>query len=73
MSIVKFTIQLDIPSKYIEDFYVIISVIVVGIFSERLTGTSCQDFSLWYFDTSLAVVKTDDAKNIVLKNIITTQ
>ena len=35
----------DIPSKYIEDFFVIASV-AVGIFSEGLNGTSCQDFSL---------------------------
>ena len=34
-----------IPSKYIENFCVIISV-TVGIFSERLTDTSCQHFSL---------------------------
>ena len=28
-------------------FYVIV-FIVLGIFSERLTNTSCQDFSLWF-------------------------
>ena len=48
MGIMKFSIWLDIPSKYIEDFYVIVSVIVLGTFSERLTGTSCQNFSLWF-------------------------
>ena len=47
MGIVMFSIWLDIPSKYIEDFYINISVIVVGIVSERLTDTFCQDFSLW--------------------------
>ena len=46
MGIVKFSIWLDIPSKYLEDFYVNVSVIVVGILSKRLTDTSCQDFSL---------------------------
>ena len=38
-------IWLDISSKYIENFCVIVSI-VVGIFSGRLTDTSCQDFSL---------------------------
>ena len=38
----KLNVWLD--SKDIEDFCVIGSV-VVGIFSERLTDTSCQDFS----------------------------
>ena len=52
-------IWFDIPGKYIENFFVIISV-AVGIFSERLTDTSCQDFSLWFFcGISLAMVKTD--------------
>ena len=46
MGIVKFSMWLDIPSKYIEAFHVNFSVIVVGMFSERLTDTSCQDFSL---------------------------
>ena len=32
MGIVKFSIWLDIPSKYMEDFYVIVWVIVVAIF-----------------------------------------
>ena len=50
MGIVKFSIWPDIPSKYIEEFYVIVSVIVMGIFSERLTDTSCQDFSLWFLE-----------------------
>ena len=48
MGIVKFLIWLHIASKYIEDFYVIVSVIVVGTFSERLTDTSCQAFSPWF-------------------------
>ena len=47
MGIVKFSKWLNIPSKYIEDLYIIISVIV-GIFSERLTDLSCQDFSLCF-------------------------
>ena len=38
-------ILLDILSKYIDNICVIVSV-AVGIFSERLTDTSCQDFSL---------------------------
>ena len=38
-------IWFDIISKYIENFCVIVSV-AVGIFSGRLTDTSCQDFSL---------------------------
>ena len=41
-------IWFDIPSKYIENFCVIVSV-AVGIFSERSSDTSCQDFSLWFF------------------------
>ena len=54
----------DIPSKYIENFYVIVSVALLGIFSERLTDTSCQEFSLWFFcGISLALVKTD-VKNV---------
>ena len=48
MGIVKFSVRFDIPSKYIEDYYVIVSVIVVGIFSERLTDTFYQDFPLWF-------------------------
>ena len=43
----KLNIWFDIPSKYIEDFCVIVSV-AVGIFSERLTDTSCQYCSLWF-------------------------
>ena len=38
-------IWFDILSKNIEDFCPIVSV-VVFVFSERLTDTSCQDFSL---------------------------
>ena len=50
-------------SKYIENFCVIISV-VVGIFSEWLTDTSCQRSSLWFFcGISLSMVKTD-VKNV---------
>ena len=41
-------IWFDIPSKYLENFYVIVSV-AMGIFSEWLTDTSCQDFPLWLF------------------------
>ena len=49
----------DIPSKYIENFCIIVSV-TVGIFSKRLTDTSCQDFFLWFFcGISLVMVKTD--------------
>ena len=33
-------IWFDIPGKYIDNFFVIISA-AVGIFSERLTDTSC--------------------------------
>ena len=47
MVIVKFPIWLDIPSKYIEYLDVIVSDIV-GIFSERLTDTSSQDFFLCF-------------------------
>ena len=47
MGTMKFPIWLNIPSKYIEDLYVIVSVIV-GIFSETLTDTSCQDSSLCF-------------------------
>ena len=42
------SIWFDITSKYIENFCVIVSV-AVGIFSERSSDTSCQDFSLWFF------------------------
>ena len=41
----KLNIWFDIPSKYIEDFCIIASVAVV-LFSERLTDTSFQYFSL---------------------------
>ena len=43
----KLNIWIDNPSKYRDDFYDIVCVIV-GIFSERLSNTSCQDFSLWF-------------------------
>ena len=39
----KLNAWFDIPSKYIDDFCVTVSV-AVGIFSERLTSTSCQCF-----------------------------
>ena len=39
-------IWLDIPSKYIGDSCVIV-IVPVGIFSERLTDTSSQDFFPW--------------------------
>ena len=58
MGIVKFSKWLNIPSKYIEDLYIIISVIV-GIFSERLTDLSCQDFSLCFLVFLKLIVKTD--------------
>ena len=41
----KLNIWFDIPSKYIKDFCIIDSVAVV-LFSERLTDTSFQYFSL---------------------------
>ena len=40
-------LNIDIPNRYMEDFYDIVCVIV-GIFSERLTSTFCLDFSLWF-------------------------
>ena len=43
----KLNLWFEIPSKYMEDFYDIFCVIV-GIFSKRLTNTTCQDFSLWF-------------------------
>ena len=43
----KLNIWFDIPSKYIEDFCVIVSV-AVGISWEILADTSCQYFSLWF-------------------------
>ena len=50
-------IWFDILSKYIDNFCVTVSV-AAGIFSERVTDTSCQDFSLWFFCViSLAMVK----------------
>ena len=45
VSNIKLNIRLDIPSKCIEDPCVILSA-AVGIYSEKLTGASCQDFSL---------------------------
>ena len=59
---VKLNIWFDIPSKYIEDFCVIVSV-AESIFSERLTATSSQYFSLWFFAISLIMIKTD-VKNV---------
>ena len=44
---IKLNIWLDIPSKYMEGFNDIVCVIV-GIFSERLTNTSYQNFSLCF-------------------------
>ena len=41
------SIWFDIPSRYIENFCVIVSV-DVDIFSERLTNTYCQNFSLLF-------------------------
>ena len=55
-------IWFDIPGKYLKNSCVIVSV-AVGIFSERLTDTSCQDFSLSFFVCiSLGMVKTDVKK-----------
>ena len=49
MGIVKFSIFLSLTFPVnTEDLYVTVSVIS-GIFSERLTDTSCQDFSLCFF------------------------
>ena len=47
----KLNIWLDIPSKYIEDFYAVVCVIV-GIFSERLADTSGQGFPLGFWNFS---------------------
>ena len=46
----QYELLLDIPSKYTQDLCVIVSV-AVGIFSERLTDLSCEDFpfGLWHF------------------------
>ena len=44
----KLNIWFDIPNEYIEDFCVIIVSVAVSISSKRLTGTSCQYFSLWF-------------------------
>ena len=41
-------IWFDITSKYLENICVIFSV-AVGILSERLTDTSCQDYSLRFY------------------------
>ena len=45
----RLNIWLDIPSKYMEDFYDIVCIIM-GIFLEVLTNTSCQDFSHWFLE-----------------------
>ena len=57
-------IWFDIPSKYIYNFCVIVSV-AVGISSERLADTSCLDFPLCFFlfGIFLAIVKTDVKNN----------
>ena len=47
MGIVKFSIWLNIPSKYVECLYVIVTVSVVT-FSESLTDSSCQGLSLCF-------------------------
>ena len=49
---VNLNIWFDITSRYTENFCVTVSV-AVGIFSERLTDTSCQNFFC------LAMVKID--------------
>ena len=55
MGIVKFSI-------WLKKLAFIVSIIV-GIFSERLTDTSCQDFSLWFWflvPIFLVLFKTDE-------------
>ena len=44
----KLNIWLEIPSKYTEDFWVIVSV-ALGMFSDNLTDTSCPNFFLYLF------------------------
>ena len=51
-------IWFDITSKYIENFWIILSV-AVGIFSERLTTHLSGFFPSIFFGISLAMVKTD--------------
>ena len=41
-------IWFNIPIRYIENVCVIVSV-AVGLFSEKLTDRSCQDFSFLFF------------------------
>ena len=64
---VELNILLEVSTKSIADFCVIVSVIVVVTFSKRLTDPSCQDFSLGFW-LSLAMVKTD-VKNVSLKSL----
>ena len=45
---INLNILFDIHVKYIDNFCVIVPV-AVGISSEILTDTSCQDFHLWFF------------------------
>ena len=51
-------IWFDIPSKYIDNFCVIVCF-AVGIFSERLTDILVKIFSLIFCGISLAMVKAD--------------
>ena len=55
-------IWFDIPSKYIENFCVIVSV-AVGIFSERSQHILSGFFPSIFFGISLALVKTN-VKNV---------
>ena len=60
-------IWLDIPSKYIGYFCVIVSD-AADIFSEGLTDHLLRFFSLRFFGISLAIVEIN-VKNVLLKNL----
>ena len=61
MGIVKFSIWLNIPNKYIEDLYVIVSVIVGYIFRKINWHifTRISAFVFWYFSALAVVLKLD--------------
>ena len=63
----KLDIWLDIPSKYIDDFCVIVSVIV-GIIFRKINWHVLSEFYPLVFGISLAMVKTD-VKNVLLNSI----
>ena len=65
MGIVKFSIWRNIPSKY--RGFICRCFVIVGIFSERLTDTSCQDFSLCFLGFSL--FKTLFMWNVLLNSL----